>query len=45
VDLNLASLAKPGKYLKNIIISNTAPGVSSTSFIIVEISTKDVTKP
>ena len=44
-DFNLANFAKPDKYLKNMILTKTAPGVSKQSFIIVEIKTQDATKP
>ena len=44
-DFNLAHFAKPDKYLKNMILSQTAPGVSKQSFIIVEIRTQDASKP
>jgi len=43
-DLNLADFAKPDKYLQNLPLSNTAPGVSTQSFIVVDIKTVDAAK-
>jgi len=43
-ELNLAEFAKPDKYMKNMILSNCAPGVNKQSFVIVEVKTTDANK-
>lgn len=44
VDFNLASYAKPDKYVNKMFLKNTADGVSETSFIMVEVTTNDGSK-